>query len=153
MKKNTQTAKAPSLKPRAKNRAKLPSLFGAGLLAFLSSVFLMAPPLFAVETIQKALLTVSWDQGRYAVQAKGEAAPFASGNEESTAKVAAVVDPDFGSGQAIEIDYADGSHGAFQVFPKFPFVLYLQTIPRRVNSRRLAFDGSHEIRAALPGRA
>ena len=96
-------------------------------IALAATVLLSTSPLRAAETIQNDLLTVTWDDGRYAVQAKGQAAPFATGvslnGPGGQAKVAAVSDPDFGAGQALQVAYADGRREVWQVFPKLPFVL------------------------------
>ena len=96
-------------------------------IALAAAVLLSTSPLRAAETIQNDLLTVTWDDGRYAVQAKGQAAPFATGvslnGPGGQAKVAAVNDPDFGAGLALQVAYADGRREVWQVFPKLPFVL------------------------------
>jgi hypothetical protein len=90
----------------------------------------------AAETIRNDQITVTCDQGRYAVQFKGQDKPFATGRLRltgGTVKVVAVKDPDFGQGQAIESSAPDGSCEALQIFPGLPFVLFTATLANAGN--------------------
>jgi hypothetical protein len=77
------------------------------------------------QTIRSDLISVTVDQGRYAIQAQGQATPFASGalRYQGSVKVVPVIDSVFGKGQAIEVTAANGAGESFQVFPRLPFVL------------------------------
>src|ERR1017187_3588670 len=72
------------------------------------------------------MVTVTVDQGRYAIQAQGEAAPFASGalRYKGAVKVGPVKDGVFGEGQELTVAAADGAGESFQVFPGLPFVFH-----------------------------
>ncbi len=87
---------------------------------------------FSAETIQNNLLRVTWDQGRFALHAQGQAQPFATGvtvhGGDGIARVSAANDPDFGAGQTLEIAGADGSREVFQLFANIPFVLCHATL-------------------------
>jgi hypothetical protein len=77
------------------------------------------------ETIRNDLISVTIDQGRYAMQAQGRDTPFASGalRYEGAVKVVAVKDAVFGAGRAIKVTAANGSGESFEIFPGLPFVL------------------------------
>ena len=77
-------------------------------------------------TIRNDVVTMTVDHGRYTIQARGEAAPFASGalRHLGVVKVALVQDDSFGKGQEINVTAADGAGESFQVFPGLPFVLH-----------------------------
>jgi len=72
------------------------------------------------------MVTVTVDQGRYAIQAQGEAAPFASGalRYQGAVKVGPVKDGVFGEGRELTIAAAAGAGESFQVFPGLPFVFH-----------------------------
>ena len=85
----------------------------------------------AAEIITNEVLSVSCDQGQYAVQVRGQVKPFANGRlrlSGGTVSVITVKHADFGNGQAIQIVATDGSSEVFQLFPKLPFVLYAATL-------------------------
>lgn len=84
----------------------------------------------AADTISGGLVTVTVDQGRYAFQAQGQAAPFARGALRSpgVVRTGVVDDAAFGQGQAITITAADGAGEIFTVFPRLPFVLHHATL-------------------------
>lgn len=88
------------------------------------------PHALAAETIRGEVVSVTIDQGRYAIQARGQAAPFATGalRCQGAVKVMPVDDAVFGKGQAISVTAADGSAESFQVFAQMPFVLYQATL-------------------------
>jgi hypothetical protein len=78
------------------------------------------------QTIRSDLISVTVDQGRYAIQAQGKATPVASGalNYEGAVKVVPVKHPVFGKGRAINVTAADGAGESFEIFPGLPFVLH-----------------------------
>lgn len=80
----------------------------------------------AAETLRNGMLTVTVDQGRYTIQAKGQTVPFASGglHHQGAVKVVPVKDSIFGAGQSIRVTAADGAGESFQIFPSLPFVLH-----------------------------
>ena len=113
----------------------------AGLLAAVRSVFAgeqetlvgnlkagTRPMLNAqtAKSVRGDMVTVTVDQGRYAIQARGQAAPFATGalRYQGAVKVVAVTDGVFGKGQGITAAAADGAGESFQVFPGLPFVFH-----------------------------
>jgi hypothetical protein len=77
------------------------------------------------ESIRSDLICVSVEGGRYAIQAQGQADPFATGElgYQGVINVVAVKDDVFGSGQAINVTAANGAVDSFEVFPGLPFVL------------------------------
>ena len=102
------------------------------LLAFT----LLSQALPAAEIIRGELVTVSVDQGRYSIQAKGQGAPFASGalRYQGAIKVGPVVDDTFGTGQAITVTAANGAGESLMVFPGLPFVCHRSTLVNPGNS-------------------
>ena len=106
------------------------SIFASGLALLL--IGSSTPPLSAVEVISNGQLTVTWDQGRYILQAAGQPRPFMAGlslpGVSTEAKVSRLNDPDFGEGQALELAFVDGSRELFQVFARLPFVLCRATL-------------------------
>ena len=84
----------------------------------------------AAETIHTDLIQVTVDQGRYTIQAQGQAAPFASGSlrHPGAVKVAGVQDATFGEGQALTVNATDGAGESFQVFRGLPFVVHRSII-------------------------
>ena len=80
--------------------------------------------------IRNELVSVIVTQGRYAIQAQAQAAPFAAGalRCQGAVKVTPVEDPVFGNGQAIAVTAADGSGENFKVFARLPFVLHQSTL-------------------------
>ncbi|MCX7424644.1 MAG: hypothetical protein NTW96_03300 [Planctomycetia bacterium] len=70
------------------------------------------------------------DQGRFAIQARGRAVPFATGvlRCQGAVKVAPIDDAVFGKGQAIAVTGSHGGGETFQVFAGLPFVLYEVTL-------------------------
>ena len=84
----------------------------------------------AVETIHNDFLTVTYDQGRCTLQAKGQARPFALQGVlvQGKAKVVALRDKVFGQGQAIDIAANDGSRATIQLFANLPFALCRATL-------------------------
>ena len=88
--------------------------------------------LLGAETISNSRFAVTWDDVRYAVQAVGQARPFATGTNLNgvvgKAKVTATSDSNFGPGQEMEILFDDGSSETFQVFDRLPFVLCKATL-------------------------
>ena len=80
----------------------------------------------AAKSLRDDMVTVTVDQGRYAIQAQGEAAPFASGalRYQGAIKVGPVKDGVFGEGQELTVAAADGAGESFQVFPGLPFILH-----------------------------
>ncbi len=101
-------------------RHSLPLLTFAALLLGPSTV------LNAAETIRNELLIVTVDQGHFAIQVQGQAAPFASGDLhcQGTASVAAVDDAIFGRGQAITVKGSGGASETIRVFSGLPFVQF-----------------------------
>ena len=105
-------------------------LGGQALVSGLAiSVTLMTLPMFnaqAAHTVSSDRVTVTVDQGRYAIQAPGQAAPFASGSlrHHGVVQVVPVKDDTFGEGQAITVTEANGEGESFRVFPGLPFVLH-----------------------------
>ncbi len=94
----------------------------------LFSVLLGLPgrPLPAAETISTELVSVTVDQGRYAIQARGQKTPFATGvlHCQGVPQAMSISDAAFGQGQALAIAGPDGARETFQVFPRLPFVLH-----------------------------
>jgi hypothetical protein len=84
----------------------------------------------SVETLSGNLLTVTIDQGRYAVQARGQTTPFATGalRCQGAVKTLPVNDGAFGEGRAIHIAAANGASESFQLYPGLPFVLHQCTL-------------------------
>lgn len=80
----------------------------------------------AAHTLGNDLVTVTVAQGRYAMQARGQTAPFACGalRHQGAVQVVRVNDAAFGAGQAMAVTAADGAGESFQVFPGLPFVLH-----------------------------
>lgn len=96
----------------------------------------IACPMIAIqasETVRGDGIAVTVDQDRYAIQAQGQASPFASGllRHQGEVKVVAVNDNAFGAGQAITVTAADGSGESFQIFSGLPFVLHRSTLVNR----------------------
>ena len=93
---------------------------------------LMATSLVAAEKVEVRtdLVAVTVDQGRFAIQAQGQAVPFARGalHNRGVVKVIPVNDDAFGKGQAISITAASGAAEMFQVFSGLPFVLHRCTL-------------------------
>ncbi len=88
--------------------------------------------ILGAETISNGRLSVTWDNGRYTMQAVGQGNAFASGTNliagPGKAKAGAISDPDFGAGQEIVISYEDGSSEEFQIFDQLSFVLCKATL-------------------------
>ncbi|MCU0917959.1 MAG: alpha-galactosidase, partial [Planctomycetes bacterium] len=108
-------------------------MFGRTILSFiLFSVLLglLGRPLSAAETISTELLSVTVDQGRYAIQARRQKTPFATGalRCQGAPQVTSVSDAVFGQGQALTVADPGGAHETFQVFPGLPFVLHQRTL-------------------------
>jgi hypothetical protein len=84
----------------------------------------------AAETIRNKRLILTVDQGRFAIQAPGQSAPFASGalHHHGAIEVSPVTDAVFGKGQAITVTAASGAGESLQIFPGLPFVLYQSTL-------------------------
>ena len=80
----------------------------------------------AAETVRGDRIAVTVDQGRYSLQAQGQAVPFASGalRYQGEVKIVSVKDDTFGAGQSITVTAANGEGESFQVFSGLPFVLY-----------------------------
>jgi hypothetical protein len=78
------------------------------------------------KSVRGDTVTVTVDQGRYAIQARGQAAPFASGalRYQGAVRAGPVRDSVFGQGQEISVAAANGAGESFQVFPGLPFVLH-----------------------------
>ena len=80
----------------------------------------------AAQTVSGDKISVTVDQGRYAIRSRGEAMPFATGElrYQGVVRVVPVKDDAFGEGQEITVTAADGSSESFRVFSGLPFVLY-----------------------------
>ncbi len=80
----------------------------------------------AAQTLSNDRVTVTVDQGRYIIQARGQTTPFARGalRNLGAVQVVPVKDEAFGEGQAINVTAANGASESFQVFPGLPFVLH-----------------------------
>ena len=78
------------------------------------------------QTIRNDRISVTVDQGRYAIQVFGEPTPFASGalRYQGAVKVVSVKDAVFGKGRAINVTAANGAGESFQIFFGLPFVLH-----------------------------
>jgi hypothetical protein len=92
--------------------------------------FSAASGAFASETLRGGSLTVTVDQGGYAIQAQGRPAPFAVGDlrHRGAVKIAPVKDSAFGEGQALVVTSENGEEESFAVFSDLPFVLHRSTL-------------------------
>ena len=92
-------------------------------MALIASLSLKAE---SAEILRGDRMTLTVDQGRYAIRAEGQAAPFAEGalRYPGVVKGGPVEDAAFGHGRAITVTAADGAGESFQVFPGLPFVLH-----------------------------
>jgi hypothetical protein len=112
------------------------------MLAFLTSA--------RADTIRSDQISVTVDGGRYAIQAQGQATPFAEGalHYDGAMKIASVKDDDFGEGRSIIVTAASGASESFQVFPGLPFVLH-QLVFANSGTEAIVLNKTPSIDAAL----
>ncbi len=93
----------------------------------------------AAQTVSGDTISVTVDQGRYAIHARGEALPFAKGElrYQGMVRVAPVKDDAFGEGQEIAVTAADGASESFRVFSGLPFVLYRSVLVNTATAAKM----------------